>query len=108
MAKRYKYDFTRIEREVHAHLKKQQKAASHLDKSSRRNSGWTPRTVGTMDDGRTVTFRQGVGGNDGHTLIADGEKSGREFDRNHNHYGPKREGKGWVNGDRGHYSGPGH
>lgn len=76
-----------------------------------KKGGWGPRTVGSID-GNDVTFRQGTGYNDGHTLIADGQPSGREFDRKqqHNHYGPKREGGGRVEdsgGDRGKYSGPG-
>ena len=72
-------------------------------------SGWTARNVGTIDD-HEVTFRQGYGENEGHTLIADGQPSGRAFDRRgeHNHYGPKREGGGNVEEDRGHYNGPGH
>lgn len=73
--------------------------------------GWGPRTVGSIED-HTVTFRLGSGSNEGHTLIADGTPSGRAFDRRrqHNHYGPKREGSGRVEddgGDRGFYSGPG-
>ena len=71
------------------------------------SSGWTPRTVGTTEDGNPVTFRQGLGYNEGHTLIADGEKSDREFRRGHNHYGPKREGGGRVDDDRGYYTGSG-
>lgn len=76
--------------------------------------GWTPRSVGTTDDDRTVTFREGLGYNDGHTLIADGMPSGRAFDtrEEHNHYGHHREGgDGRVedeDGDRGYYTGPGH
>ena len=73
----------------------------------RNNGGWTPRTHGTMEDGREVTFRQGTGDNEGHTLIADGHKSDRQFRKGHNHYGPKREGGGRVDDDRGHYKGRG-
>ena len=76
-------------------------------RSKGRRSGWTPRTTGSMDDGTAVTFRQGTGDNEGHTLISDGEKSARQFDAGHNHYGPNREDDGYVDGDRGHYSGPG-
>ena len=61
-----------------------------------------------MADGTEVTFRQGTGDNEGHTLISDGEKSARQFDARHNHYGPNREDDGYVDGDRGHYTGPGH
>lgn len=72
-------------------------------------SNWSPRTTGSVDD-REVTFRQGEGDREGHTLISDGQKSAREFDREHNHYGPKTEG-GRIeddDGDRGHYTGSGH
>ena len=72
------------------------------------NDGWTPRIVGTMDNGHLVTFREGLGSNKDHTLISDGDKSARQFDREHNHYGPKREGEGFVDEDRGYYSGPDH
>lgn len=75
--------------------------------------GWSPRVVGTTDDDREVTLREGLGANEGHTLIADGTPSGRAFDRRgeHNHYGDRREGDGRVedgDGDRGYYTGPGH
>lgn len=72
-------------------------------------SGWTPRTAGWIGD-HEVTFRQGTGRNEGHTLIADGNPSGRSFDRRgeHNHYGPRREGGGYVEEDRGYYTGPDH
>lgn len=78
-----------------------------------RGAGWTPRTVGTTDDDTIVTFREGLGENEGHTLIADGIPSGRAFDRRgeHNHYGYNRESGGRVEdgeGDRGYYTGPGH
>lgn len=79
-------------------------------RSQRNNGGWTPRTIGTNSEGEPVTFREGLGGNEGGTLISDGEKSDREFRREHNHYGPKREGGGRIEddgGDRGHYTGPG-
>ncbi len=78
-------------------------------RSAKAQSGWEPRTVGSID-GHEVTFRQGYGENEGHTLISDGQKSARAFDREHNHYGPKREGGGRVedsDGDRGYYTGPG-
>jgi hypothetical protein len=73
-----------------------------------REGGWTPREVGTIDGGEPVTFRQGTGDNEGHTLIADGDKTAREFDNSHNHYGQKREGGGRFDQDRGSYTGPGH
>lgn len=84
---------------------------AELEREARDNDGWSPRTVGSID-GNDVTFRQGRGINEGHTLIADGQSSGRSFDRRgeHNHYGPKREGGGRVEddgGDRGYYTGPG-
>ena len=50
------------------------------NRRGRRRGGWTPRTVGSMADGTEVTFRQGTGDNEGHTLISDGEKSARQFD----------------------------
>lgn len=73
--------------------------------------GWSPRVTGTTEDDREVTLREGLGDNEGHTLIADGQQSDRSFRRGHNHYGPKREGRGRVEddgGDRGRYTGPGH
>ena len=72
------------------------------------NGGWTERTFGTMEDGHEVTFRLGLGSNEGHILIADGHKSSREFRRRHNHYGPHREDNCRVEEDRGYYTGPGH
>lgn len=71
-------------------------------------TGWTRRTHGTMENGEEVTFREGRGLNSGHTLISDGTKSNREFRREHNHYGPNRENGGYVEEDRGHYTGPDH
>lgn len=90
--------------------KKHNRSRDTGDRGRRENGGWTPRTVGTMEDGTVVTFRQGRGDNEDHTLIADGERSARDFDRHHNHYGPKREGGGRVEddeGDRGDYTGRG-
>lgn len=78
---------------------------------ARRRTGWSPRVTGTTEDDREVTLREGLGDNEGHTLIADGQQSDRSFRRAHDHYGPKREGGGRVEddgGDRGHYTGPGH
>ncbi len=73
------------------------------------SSSWGSRTVGSIA-GNDVTFREGQGDKQGHTLIADGQASGRAFDqrREHNHYGPKAEG-GRIEddgGDRGYYTGP--
>lgn len=73
---------------------------------NRSDGGWSPRTFGSID-GNDVTIREGTGSNEGHTLISDGQKSDRSFRRGHNHYGPKREGGGRVDDDRGHYTGPG-
>jgi hypothetical protein len=80
-----------------------------VEKRRKSRGGWSPRTVGSIGDSE-VTFKQGTGSNEGHTLIADGQPSGRAFDRRgeHDHYGPKREGDGRVDSDRGHYTGPGH
>lgn len=83
-----------------------------LEKEAKESSksGWGPRTHGSVDGTHDVTFRQGTGNNEGHTLISDGHVSSREFDANHNHYGDKREGGGRVEedgGDRGKYDGPG-
>jgi len=87
----------------------------HWDNTKRRyvkpksSNNWSPRTVGTLDDD-VVTFREGQGDKQGQTLIADGEKSSRDFNRNHNHYGPASEGGRIedVGGDRGKYTGSGH
>lgn len=81
------------------------------ERARRQRTGWSPRVTGTTEDGHEVTLREGAGDNKGHTLIADGQLSDRAFRRGHNHYGPKREGRGRVEddgGDRGHYTGPGH
>lgn len=84
------------------------------DNASRKDSGWSDRETGFTDDDEEVTFRQGTGRNEGHTLIADGRPSGRAFDKRgqHNHYGQNREGGGGRveegDGDRGHYTGRGH
>lgn len=73
--------------------------------------GWGPRMGGGID-GHSVTVRFGTGINEGHTLIDDGDRdsSNRAFNRRreHNHYGPRREGGGSVEEDRGFYTGPGH
>ena len=73
-------------------------------------SGWGPRTHGSVDGTHDATFREGTGANEGDVLISDGHLSSREFDRDHNHYGDKREGGGRIeddDGDRGKYKGPG-
>lgn len=77
--------------------------------------GWTDLYGGVIGD-QPVLVKFGTGKNEGHTLIADNiGQSKRFFDRkykdghrNHNHYGPKREGPGYVEEDRGKYTGPGH
>lgn len=76
------------------------------------SGGWTDRTPGTLESGEEVTFKQGLGENEGHTLIADGSPSGQAFERRkeHDHYGPNRENDGRVEdegGHRGYYTGPG-
>lgn len=78
-------------------------------RSNRGRGGWSPRVQGTTGDDHDVTLREGLGDNDGHTIISDGHVSGPEFDVGHNHYGDKREGGGRVedDGDRGYYTGPG-
>lgn len=83
-------------------------------------SGWSPassqppqvgfvRNAGEGDDCE-VSFKQGQGSREGHTLIADGnmEEDSKGFDARHNHYGPKAEDEGHFSEDRGHYTGPGH
>lgn len=56
------------------------------------NGGWTPFEKGVVfgEDGEAynVTFREGLGGNEGQTLISDGYISGKQFRTHHNHYGP--------------------
>ena len=49
--------------------------------------GWTPIERGVIGD-HQMTFRQGLGRNEGQTLISDGHVSGNYFHANHNHYGP--------------------
>ncbi len=55
------------------------------------NGGWTPIEKGTIigKDGKDydVTFRQGLGKNEGQTLISDGHVSGKQFRNHHSHYG---------------------
>lgn len=77
--------------------------------------GWTDLYGGTIGD-QPVLVKFGTGKNKGHTLIADNvgqsekffDKRYKDGHRNHNHYGPKREGPGYVEEDRGQYTGPGH
>ena len=56
------------------------------------NGGWTPIERGTIigKDGKDydVTFRQGLGKNEGQTLIRDGHVSGNQFHAHHSRYGP--------------------
>ncbi|MBR2837107.1 putative nuclear RNA export factor SDE5 [Candidatus Saccharibacteria bacterium] len=81
-----------------------------------KNGGWGPYIRGTIE-GHEVTLRQGTGEYEGHTLIADGFVSGKQFSNKkqkyHNHYGPDTKyGTGRrvedIDGDRGAYTGPGH
>ena len=84
--------------------------ANERAKKQRNNGGWTKRRVGYVDAYHQVTFREGKGNNSGHTLIADGERSRKDFDSHHDHYGKNRENNGRVEdggGHRGHYTGPG-
>jgi hypothetical protein len=77
-------------------------------------STWDPRgsqppDVGVIAaTGQVVSFKTG-GPTGDQTLIADGDYSDDKdgFDQNHNHYGSAREG-GWIDQDRGHYTGPDH
>lgn len=77
--------------------------------------GWTDLYGGTIGD-QPVLVKFGTGKNEGHTLIADNvgqsekffDKRYKDGHRNHNHYGSKREGPGYVEEDRGQYTGPGH
>ncbi|MGH8544743.1 MAG: hypothetical protein ACREX3_14180 [Gammaproteobacteria bacterium] len=83
-------------------------------------SGWVPsggsapqagfvRSEGDGDD-HLVSFKQGYGYNEGHTLITDGDYSEDSggFDVHHDHHGRKREeGGGSFSKSRGYYTGPG-
>jgi hypothetical protein len=77
-------------------------------------SAWEPRGSQAPDvgviaaTGQVVSFKTG-GPTGDQTLIADGDYSDDKegFDQNHNHYGSAREG-GWIDQDRGHYTGPDH
>lgn len=79
-------------------------------KRQRDNGGWTKKRTGYVDGYHQVTFREGKGNNSGHTIISDGKRSRKDFDRHHDHYGKHREDDGRVEdygGHRGHYTGPG-
>lgn len=79
--------------------------------------GWTEIYGGAVGD-QSVLVKFGTGKNNGHTLIADNiGQTKRDFNRQgnqkdeekgHNHYGSKRESKGFFSVDRGKYTGPGH
>lgn len=77
-------------------------------------STWEPRgsrppDVGVIAaTGQVVSFKTG-GPTGDQTLVADGDYSddNEGFRQNHNHYGSAREG-GWIDQDRGHYTGPDH
>ena len=55
------------------------------------HGGWTSLERGVIFDSNNrtydVTFRQGLGHNDGQTLISDGHISGKKFNEHHSHYG---------------------
>ena len=84
--------------------------------------GWVSPEKGTIFDENgeayDVTFRQGLGRNEGQTLIKDGHVSGKEFSRHHNHYGdndksrfpnePDRIEDSSTHKDDRYYAGPGH
>lgn len=85
------------------------------------NGGWTPIQKGTIfdeNDSFDVTFREGLGNNDGQTLISDGHVSRKNFDQYHNHYGnndkrrfpnePDRIEDSSKHRNDHYYNGPGH
>lgn len=84
------------------------------ERQHQRHSSWEPRGSQPPDVGvisgteLVVSFKTG-GATGDQTLIADGDYSDdREgFDERHNHYGSAREG-GWIDQDRGYYTGPEH
>lgn len=91
--------------------KQQQKTRIEILRSRREDSkGWGKLIHGSLD-GKPVTVKIGYGDNAGHTLIADGHISEKDFDgsRKHNHYGVRREADGeFFSKDRGFYTGPDH
>lgn len=64
---------------------------------------YTPPIHGETKPGDDVTFSQGIGKNDGDTLITDGHVDARTFydDKKHDHFKPN--GDAWR--DRGAYTG---
>ena len=85
------------------------------------NGGWAPIQKGTIfneDDSFDVTFREGLGSNEGQTIISDGHISRRKFNKNHNHYGDNDKSRFPNEPDRiedsskhrndHYYNGPGH
>jgi len=68
--------------------------------------GFEPPQHGYVD-GKPVTFASGWGSNQGHTLLADGHLSDKDFlqKKQHNHYG-SGDGKSNNARDRGKYTGP--
>lgn len=92
-------------------LREDEERDRKANQKQNKKSGWSPRTTGYVNGYHEVTFRQGKGSNSGHTLIADGgNRSARDFDKNHDHYGQNRENSGRVEdegGYRGNYTGPG-
>jgi hypothetical protein len=92
--------------------------ADFAERQRLRVSTWEPRASEPPDVGiiagtpggldHMVSFKTG-GPTGDQTLIANGDYSDDKdgFDEHHNHYGSKREG-GWIDEDRGHYTGPDH
>lgn len=80
---------------------KRQRSQGHMRGFGRAQHGYT-------SDGKPVTFALGWGGNEGHTLLADGHLSEEHFRQsaNHNHYGPGDGPRDNVK-DFGKYTGPG-
>lgn len=86
------------------------------------HGGWTSLERGVIFDSNNrtydVTFRQGLGHNDGQTLISDGHISGKKFNEHHSHYGnndksrfpnePNRIEDSSRHKNDDSYSGPGH
>jgi hypothetical protein len=84
------------------------------------SGGWEPRASEPPDAGviegtdDVVSFKTG-GPTGDQTLIRDGDYSddkdgfdGLPGDRHHNHYGSRQEDDGWIDQDRGYYTGPDH
>ncbi len=87
---------------------KQERLAKEAASAAAHRSGFGDAQHGFADDGRKITFALGWGGNEGHTLLADGHVDLSTFKQhgNHNHYGPGDGPRSNVR-DRGKYAGPG-